>query len=290
MGEIKTRPTDVVAILMPGLFLLINIAASMCLWLYPLSSDSLERIVTYAANPALSFIGTAVFAVFGYLMGVVLRLLRTRLPDAYSARWTAYWWTSLKEELFLKEPFPYIGWMGEYCRRYLPGGALDFYREYWEDKQLSRENTAFFNLCKVIVSKVDQASAAEINASEAQCRFISGSFYALLVALVLTIANFLVSLFISTSLTLIIVLIFVGYVAMLIGILSQFRFLRCREVGILFAACVANRQAFDELFPDPSQRRTAVAPAVQGQAVGAGELAGLVAVAAEGEEQAADGG
>ena len=70
------------------------------------------------------------------------------------------------------EAFPYIGWVEEACRQYLPPEALQFYKKIWAKRKQVGENKQFINFCKIIISSSDERAANEIYAAEALYRVI----------------------------------------------------------------------------------------------------------------------
>ena len=118
-------------------------------------------------------------------------------------------------------------------------------------------NTTFINFCKSIISKYDPNSCKEVYAAEAMTRFISGSYYALQISIILMIVNSYILFKTSTiNESLITIFVIFGYLILLHIILSQYRFLRCKEIDTIFNACFANRKNFEKLFPKPSDRKT----------------------------------
>ena len=70
-------------IFVPGTFLLLNL--SVIVYMFPFTDEETRRLIAAgASNPASALI---IAISFGYLMGVLLRLFRTDLPDNLSAAW-----------------------------------------------------------------------------------------------------------------------------------------------------------------------------------------------------------
>jgi len=96
-----------------------------------------------------------------------------------------------------------------------------------------------------------------VYAAETQVRFIACSFYALLLAILLSIIDFwalqeLLSISQWVAWAPLGVVLVYGFLGL--GIVWNYRFLRSREVDTVFAACFANRKVFEELFPMESDR------------------------------------
>ncbi len=173
---------------------------------------------------------------------------------------------SERDRSYIQEVFPYIGWLRDHIHTYLPSGATEFYNDYWRDKaivsrsegkpKMQKQNTAFFNFCKAVIAKHDSASAADVFALEALNRFIASCFYALVIALCIIVLELTTILVTGGSLRLGLTLLVIGaiYGSLIIGLLGQYRYLRCKEVSTLYYACVINREHFDSLFPERRQR------------------------------------
>jgi hypothetical protein len=170
-------------IFVPGVFLLLNLAAIA--YLFPfIDKDTKNFILGCNSNPVLSLV---IMVCFDYLIGVILRLFRTELADKLSARWNQKFNSYARQEdgtlkLWAYEEFPYIGWIGEVCKLYLPLDALDFYNKTWAGRRREGQNRQFFNFCKTMINSVDERAANEIYSAEALSRYISGIFYSLVIA------------------------------------------------------------------------------------------------------------
>jgi hypothetical protein len=192
---------------------------------------------------------------FGYLLGVVLRLFRTDKLDSWSGIFNSWFKPRWKEgPPYIKDPFFYNRWMIAKCERY-DDSLKQFYDTYWKCRDREKEenpevaNTSFFNLCKSIIIKINPISASEIYAAEAICRFIAGSFYALVFSLMLSLVNAIfVYINFSFGTTLLPLFIVLVYSLLIIIILLQFRFMRFKEVDTVFFACFTNREEFGKCF------------------------------------------
>ena len=173
-------------IFVPGVFLLLNLSA--VIYLFPYTDDETRRLIASgASNPILVLV---IGVGFGYLIGVLLRLFRTDLPDKWSALWLRRFDRHALEgkgrfKLYATEDFPYIGWIGESCKQYLPCEVQTFYDKVWAGRKQAGHNKQFFNFCKMMINSTDERAANEIYAAESLTRYISGMFFALVLALIL---------------------------------------------------------------------------------------------------------
>jgi hypothetical protein len=189
--------------------------------------------------------------VFGYLIGVLLRLFRPAFPDRLSAAWVrAFHRSSLRGEGRLEclapEGFPYFDWIGEDCERYLPPGVVNFYKETWALKKHKGPGSPFFSFCKVIVTSEDERAAGEIYAAEALTRYMSGMFYALVFASLLILVIVVLQYVVLGQIMVGLIIVLAMYVFAVGVILSRFRFIRIKEVETVFAAAFKNRSLFQE--------------------------------------------
>ena len=244
-------------ILMPGIFLVLNLALTAYLLTSALAPQFLPTInsaIKYCANPAIVI---SLLVIFGYPVGVVMRLYKNARIDDRSARHIGRFHPGNRDALYLKDKFFYGNWMREKCRSRMPAEVARFYDEYWADKDTgdSRKNTTFFNFCKTVVAKHDPQSGNEIFAAEALGRFVAGSYYALRFSVGLMVLNaFCVYARFSTHAALLPMILAAGYAYLLHVILSQYRLLRCKEVDTVFNACFANRDHFEKLCPTHASR------------------------------------
>lgn len=217
-------------IFIPGAFLLLNITCVVYVWSG--SGSDIRQFITTVSSQ--SVVGLAVLVSFGYLLGVVLRLLKTSAPD----RWSGYFgWLICKikgksGEAFL-EQFPYSKHIEKVARKKLPEDVQKFYIEFW-GKSSADGNREFFNYCKTIINALDDKSASEIYAAEALTRYVASMFYALLTSFVLVIAAA-----VANSSPGLIVFVCTYFTAIIV-ILRHLRFLRVKEVETVFAAAMRN--------------------------------------------------
>lgn len=228
-------------IFVPGIFLLINLVVVVYLFPY-IDNTTWKDIVTWISNPILSLV---IVITFGYLIGVILRMLRTESADNWSARFLRLYDSNARKgknrlNLYAYEKFPYVGWLGVVCERHLPTTAIDFYNRVWAE----RNSRSFFNFCKIIIISEDQRAANEIYSTEALSRYISGMYYALLIASFLIASVGTLRFLASGRMTVGLLIMLSLYLFAILGILKNFRFIRIKEVEIMFAASFKNRHLF----------------------------------------------
>ncbi len=254
MEPIKSSTRGLFEILMPGVFLLLNLLLTFFLLLKIVADAKTQNeILGFLSNPAYA---VSLLLSFGYLIGVAARLLRTRELDHRSARLIALLCPSQRETPYLRGTFFYREWMIEKCRTRLPAAVARFYSDYWADKDVGEAtaNTTFFNFCKAIVNKVDPRSAQEVHAAEAMIRFVTGSYYALFWSMLLALIDVVLCLILSWPLVFLPLGLAAVYALLLVAILTEFRYLRLKEVETVFTACYANEDAFAKLMPTSNDR------------------------------------
>jgi hypothetical protein len=241
-------PRGIFEIFAPGLFLLLNIVGGI--YLVPFTDEATKKqLASVAASPAL-----AVFVVvsFGYLAGVVLRILRSEVPDRASKKFLQLYDGNARGgeredsetdigNSYAYADFPYHRWLETVVRRRFPQDVNAFFTAVWKGKSSKQ----FLNFCKVVLSVSDPLAAVEIYAAESLSRYISGMFYALgtalLIAAVVTCSRIAVGARLGAA-----VPVAAGaYIVGLIAILANFRFIRIKEVETIFAAAFKNRHLFE---------------------------------------------
>jgi hypothetical protein len=232
-------------IFVPGVFLLLN----MGYFAYSLPSvdqNTKNVIVSTAANPTSALI---VVVSFGYLVGILLRLLRTDLLDRVSSglnrllkpNWLLRVLKSKDDRVWATDKFPYIAWVGRSCVAYLPPEAKAFHEKVWEPRAIpDRQNKQFFNFVKTVVVCNDPRAATEIYAAEAMSRYVACMFFALLFAF-----GLLLGLRLSGQVQLASDLVLITYGIALAVIVKEFRSTRIKEVEAVFATSFRNRVLFE---------------------------------------------
>jgi hypothetical protein len=227
-------------IFIPGLFLLLNLAAGAYFSPFVDSRTQLH-IKGILCSPTTS---VALTIGFGYLIGVILRIFRSESADRLSAWFLRRFHKKARgpkstSNLYAYERFPYTQWLGELCLR-LPPEVGEFYSMVWKGK----ESSTFLNYCKVMIISEDERAANEIYAAEALSRYISGMLYALFLAtgvIAAVVVSQLVEAHKSNS---VLVAMVIGYIVAILGILANFRFIRLKEVFTVFVATYKNKSIF----------------------------------------------
>jgi hypothetical protein len=234
-------------IFVPGVFLLLNIG--IVLYISPfVDQDTKSLIMTSLSNPIS---GLIVAICFGYLIGILLRLLRVDIPDNLSAAWLRRFSKNARKGkgqymLFATEPFPYIKWIEEASQRYLPANAMQFYKRVWAKRKTDGQNKEFINFCKIIITSNDERAASEIYAAEALTRYIAGMFYALIFSFMLILAVVILESAFSGQFPNGLVIILLAYFLAIIVIIQNFRRIRIKEVEAIFAASFRNKTLFEK--------------------------------------------
>jgi len=235
-------------IFVPGVFLLINIGG--VIYFSPfMDQPSRAMLVSTLGNPGVSLV---VAICFGYLLGVLLRLLSVDTPDSLSAGWLKLFFGNAKVgknqyRLFVTETFPYFGWMEEVSQSYLLPEVTQFYKRVWGKRKHSHLNKQFFNFSKIIIASADERSSNEIYAAEALTRYIAGMFYSLCFSSLLIIVVITAELFSSQNPAGFIVTL-LGYLLATLTIIRNFRRIRIKEVEVVFAASFKNKHLFEQEF------------------------------------------
>jgi len=242
-------------VFVPGTFLLLNLI--LVVYLLPFADQDTKRFIEeLASNSGTIFV---LALCFGYLIGVLLRMLRTEFPDRCSAALLRRFHSRARKkngdfQLWAIEEFPYIGWIGEVCEKFLPPEALQFYKTAWAPRKRKGQNRQFFNYCKIMVNSVDERAATEFNAAEALSRYTAAMFFTLVLASLLVAITTTLHYFYFHIVSAGLIALLVVYLVAIAVILAYLRFLRVKEVEIVFAACFKNKSIFEEKIPVPSER------------------------------------
>jgi len=258
-------------VFVPGLFLWLNFIGLAYVW--PSTDDSLrialEKSVAAHLAPAI-----VLSIVFGYLIGVLLRLLRCERLDRMSACWLRMFSHGARVDLkegeaaakprhsalsilksrplavlrrirgkckpFAVERFPYFAWIEHLCQyRYACNEAREFFAKMWKPAAPATPqetaNGQFFNFRKVLISCSGGAPSAELYTAEALTRYIAGTFHALFVAAVAAILTATVRWYHDEP-AWGLDLLALAYLYAITRILSNFRLVRIKEVETVFAA------------------------------------------------------
>jgi hypothetical protein len=139
-------------------------------------------------------------------------------------------------KLWASERFPYIEWIGKVCESNLPGDALKFYNDIWARGFRKRGNRQFFNFCKTMINSEDVRVTSEIYSAEALIRYIAGILYALLIAFCMLSVTAILHFFVFGEIIPTLLLILLAYFFAVVALLKNFRFIRIKEVELVFAA------------------------------------------------------
>ena len=227
-------------ILVPGVFLLMNILAGLHVFSYT-PDEVRSQIHTLFENPTVAL---TVIIGFGYLIGVVLRIFRSERPDRCSAWFLRTFDAAAhppptKANGYAYEDFPYRNWLGRGVRN-LPDSVREFYDTNWTHG----DSRTFLNYAKTVVISEDAGSAAEIYAGESLCRFISGMFYALVASLLLCVVVLVVEFKLERTANLPALIAVGAYLLAIVGILANYRFMRIKEVQTVFFAASKHPHLF----------------------------------------------
>jgi hypothetical protein len=239
-------------IFVPGVFLLLNLVGTV--YFLPFADEATKRQIGVFREAQLLELLVAV--AFGYLAGVILRLFRTELSDRASAAFLRLYDRNARggvrdNNRYAYEGFPYSRWLAYLAEHRLPKAAHDFYKSTW----LGCPSKQFLNFCKIVVSSSDSGAAAEIYAAESLSRYVSGMFYALVVAFLLLLTLIGARLYAGVVIGVALPVLIVAYGAGLVAILANFRFIRIKEVETIFAASFKNRELFRESVRDEYKPR-----------------------------------
>ena len=241
-------PRGVFEIFAPGLFLLLNIVGG--LYLLPFTDDQTRKqLGSIVTSPALALF---VVVPFGYLAGVVLRIVRAEVPDRASKRFLRFYDRNAHRgkrvdsekdigNLYAYDDFPYSHWLESVVRRRFPQDVNTFFASAWKGKSSKQ----FLNFCKIVLSVSDPLAAAEIYAAESISRYISGMYYALVTAFLITAAVICSRIAVGARVGAALPVVAGAYVIGLVAILANFRFIRIKEVETVFAAAFKNRHLFE---------------------------------------------
>jgi hypothetical protein len=238
-------------IFVPGAFLLINL--TIVLYLLSKSVNSLNILHKYLSyivdQPGLIII---ILVCFGYLIGMILRLFMTDIPDKLSAWYHRFFHRkkTRRQDGSLRswstEKFPYIECIGELILRDLcdkSSPIFEFYSKEWLPRKREKGNKRFFNFCKtMLLRQGNEMTVMELNTAESINRYISGMFYSLSLSFVLILCALpFQSNFVFKIISL---CILISYFVGIWNIISRYRFIRLKEVQTLFDACYKNKDWF----------------------------------------------
>ena len=214
-------------IFVPGVFLLVHIVGVLAPSFAP-GTDIGDMVTPFSSNPVLA---AAAFVCFAYLIGMLLRLLKTGIPDRLSTCILRLSFRrSWRARVFLSGRFPYFSYLRHVAGTKLPPKAHQFYKKFWLPHSCKNDNRQFFNYCKAIVNAADARSGAEAYAAEATTRYVSSMFYALFTSMLLVCISA------GCYRSWLLLGVAVVYAAAMLVILRNLRLLRYKEAEALFAA------------------------------------------------------
>ena len=223
------KPTNLLSILIPGIFLLFNAALLFSTLATESSLKNNQIALTLTNSGSLGFVIFLFIACFGYLLGVALRLLPAKHIDKLSGCILG----AIDPKYARRRDFPYIRYLREVSRDKLSSQAKQFFEQCWEKRGYFRgekskgmiENTEFLNLCKIALLSVSKDLASECYAIEALNRYIASMAYALILSLVLACTSFIL-LWLRGSLSLPLLFLIHSYFLSGLTICYRYRFIR----------------------------------------------------------------
>lgn len=228
-------------IFVPGVFLFINLTLILFASVYPFFGKigEINEIVKIIFSPLVLIV---IFISFGYLLGVVLRLISPNKLDKLSGKL-----------FFTTEEFPYIKHFGKMCEDVFPDDVLEFYNQYWRGHEKEYEGNSFINYCKLMTYSIDVKLSREVYSAESLTRYLSGIYHALKISLGLYLIPMLVWTIniireqetkLSVVVVIILICIFLLYIYLIRKILQNFRKIRVKEAFTIF---IASYKLKDEL-------------------------------------------
>lgn len=141
-----------------------------------------------------------------------------------------------KSSLWAIEPFPYIKWIGIVVKYNLPDSAAEFYEKVWKEQLKLGGNMRFFNFCKRLIFQKDDPIIDNLVSSETTVRYLSGMTYALMYTIItmLMVLFFRLILFEFDNFLIVLILLLFLYVWSFLVIVKNYKYLRIREVELLF--------------------------------------------------------
>jgi len=217
-------------ILVPGIFLFINLVIPY----YVILQNDITELIDKLSNSEI--IVTIIMISFGYLLGVILRILRVELADKVVKKIHNY-----------QNDFPYTDWLYKVIKKNYPEEVLKFYDVFWHKKT----ERSFFNFYKTMITSEDERAAIEVYTAEALTRYIASMFYALIISILSIIIAIIYQIMSfgftkSSIMTITIITLWLYFIAILL-ILKNFRYVRVKEVETVFAATFKNRHLFEKL-------------------------------------------
>ena len=239
-------------IFIPGTFLIVNMMGVFILFFHSYIDTNLNDqsfLVKFLMNPVFC---TIILICFGYLAGIVLRLLRPEMPE----RWSKFYHNKKyanNDITFFDSEFPYLEWFDYLFKNSnYPEEYKSTFERIWCSGIGISHKKHFFNFYKLLVCFHDKDVAEEIFSAEAVSRYNVGMFYALLISIVLLFITavtfplyefFLYGFFDFHDLYIFIIgFLFFIYLFSFKTIVSNFRLIRIKEVETVIIASLKNEK------------------------------------------------
>jgi small-conductance mechanosensitive channel len=181
---------------------------------------------------------TTILLFFSYLLGVLVRLFSPNAVDRASTYYLRLRRGKRKPSAtsWIEEKFPYKESIAKRCREDGMGEVLACI-ESINISYARPGNNTFFNYCKLFIEGNSVALSRHIRQAEAMIRFLSGTFFALVLSLLIGLYFFLLF-WISRDMLLRDVYLGISLVSLvfLVAILERFKHQRRREVWFLWSA------------------------------------------------------
>ena len=285
----RTVPTvgggkGIFELFVPGAFLLLNLGGA-ALFLDPGAKAINDPRVEVFLSPIVAAI---VIISFGYLLGIVLRIVRVGYADRASTRVIGFsrWIRGVKpvDPVYLRESFPFIESMGIRCHRDYPTQVAEYYDEVWaiylpEESPLIKrfripyntdpddefydkawgiqkrksQGRAFFNFCKAILASEDEAAYREASAAESLSRYIASICYALGISASILLGVAVYRQWWTSASPMAPIALLLVYMVGLLLILRNYRFVRMKEAETVFALIFRHRLFFAKAEPDEAE-------------------------------------
>src|SRR6185436_13588532 len=112
-------PKGIFEIFVPGVFLLLNAVGTI--YFSSLIDEQtrqklLENVSKPGLGPFIGLLGLVIIICFGYLIGILIRLLRVEVLDRWSGAWLRKFDPGARQKdgsfkRWASENFPYLGWL-----------------------------------------------------------------------------------------------------------------------------------------------------------------------------------
>ena len=225
----------VLEILLPGLFLFLNLSLCVYWWTDKTGKELIEYFAGHTGQDII------VAVPVGYCFGIALRLLRTRKAD----RWSGRVLRRFDPGFALKgDEFPYAELIKKRTIAYLHPDVKKFYDTVWTPGKHIQPNHVSFDFFKTVLTSIDPKSAANFLTAEALVRYVANTFYALLLSLMLLALVLAEQLLFTRHFPPILIALMAAYLVAIFLILRNFRYLRLYEVEKVFNLAFHHRQHF----------------------------------------------